>query len=961
VQKQAKANERDREKIEASLTQSCSPVLGMDPYSRRATWDLLKKKKEGRVVILTTHFMDEADQLGDRIAIMAKGDVKCCGSSLFLKGRYGVGYTLTIVKAHNFNEAKVTQLIHSKIDGVTPLSNIAGEISFRLPFQSSHQFADVFDEFDKDSVSGFRALSASPPAFSPDSMASPSDPLDAHPHGESAGSLGIQSYAISVTTLEEVFLRVGHEEEATPEANLQRKKTLREQQRRLSESRSRAPGAPQDIYDAPEKSPEIVIPSQNDLAVSSVSGQNGSPNPPGSSPQPGLGESKEEALLDTGNKLGNVINVRPSSAEKAGADGGLGKPKGLVRTHSSKAFANISVAESGTNLYFRHFHALFLKRYWNAKRDRKVWTWTLVYPFLILLVGVGLVRLLNSFTPTNLDFNAANLHQKSTYAVTPVPVANLSPEPDVFHLATGGSAATDGISFAQVPSNVAAQAFNVTAVNEWLLNDVWPTPQIGVSRYMAFATDLTANTSMLDQNGRPTFVDKLVLYYNSSCQWSSSFGLNIYNSQLLSNMTGNPRAKITLSIKPFPATLNQQTLTASLTAIIVAIGFAFMPANFISYAVKEEQDKVKHQQLISGVSAFSYWSANFAWDFINYMLMGLLCLAIFKIWGINELVGSNTGATFLAIVLFGLSVIPFNYLCSFLFTESTSAQNTMLLFYIFTGALLLIALIVMSIISSTQQAAKALNYIVRLIPSYAFGETIANIIVRGSSTAFGSAQSLWGMDITGKPMLYMTFEFIGYFLLVLLYEKAKATPKLATLFGNTNVPIDPSIVDDDQDVINEKTRLQSGIGNDDMIKVLGLRKIYKGRKGWDCCGLFSKPSPNAVHNNRQYANPNLPRHAEMGVRPTPSHKTAVHDLWMGIKEGECFGFLGINGRVEVSSLAGDLWMPVVANCLVSFCSLFLPRCWQDHDGKRANCSGSLLCDSCSVPDFRDFSLFCDSY
>ena len=63
------------------------PTSGMDPYSRRATWDLLKKKKEGRVIILTTHFMDEADQLGDRIAIMAKGDVKCCGSSLFLKGQ----------------------------------------------------------------------------------------------------------------------------------------------------------------------------------------------------------------------------------------------------------------------------------------------------------------------------------------------------------------------------------------------------------------------------------------------------------------------------------------------------------------------------------------------------------------------------------------------------------------------------------------------------------------------------------------------------------------------------------------------------------------------------------------------------------------------------------------------------------------------------------------------------------
>jgi ABC-type multidrug transport system ATPase subunit len=34
----------------------CSFFIGMDPYSRRATWDLLKKKKEGRVIILTTHF-----------------------------------------------------------------------------------------------------------------------------------------------------------------------------------------------------------------------------------------------------------------------------------------------------------------------------------------------------------------------------------------------------------------------------------------------------------------------------------------------------------------------------------------------------------------------------------------------------------------------------------------------------------------------------------------------------------------------------------------------------------------------------------------------------------------------------------------------------------------------------------------------------------------------------------------
>ena len=47
---------------------------------------------------MTTHFMDEAEALGDRIAIMAAGQIKCVGSSLFLKAQYGVGYTLTICK-----------------------------------------------------------------------------------------------------------------------------------------------------------------------------------------------------------------------------------------------------------------------------------------------------------------------------------------------------------------------------------------------------------------------------------------------------------------------------------------------------------------------------------------------------------------------------------------------------------------------------------------------------------------------------------------------------------------------------------------------------------------------------------------------------------------------------------------------------------------------------------------------
>jgi ATP-binding cassette, subfamily A (ABC1), member 3 len=61
------------------------PTSGMDLSSRRTLWNMLKNYKNDRIIILTTHYMDEADILGDRIAIMAEGKVVCLGSSLFLK------------------------------------------------------------------------------------------------------------------------------------------------------------------------------------------------------------------------------------------------------------------------------------------------------------------------------------------------------------------------------------------------------------------------------------------------------------------------------------------------------------------------------------------------------------------------------------------------------------------------------------------------------------------------------------------------------------------------------------------------------------------------------------------------------------------------------------------------------------------------------------------------------------
>ena len=123
---------------------------GMDPYARRETWATLKQYRTNRTIVFTTHFMDEADILGDRIAIMSTGQIICCGTSLFLKSLYGVGYTLVITCKKDLKDSKqIIKTIKKHIKSATLLSNAASEISFRLSLQSTSLFPKLLKDIDQ--------------------------------------------------------------------------------------------------------------------------------------------------------------------------------------------------------------------------------------------------------------------------------------------------------------------------------------------------------------------------------------------------------------------------------------------------------------------------------------------------------------------------------------------------------------------------------------------------------------------------------------------------------------------------------------------------------------------------------------------------------------------------------------------------------------------------------------------
>lgn len=150
------------------------PTSGMDPAARRALWDLLQNEKKGRTILLTTHFMDEADVLGDRIAIMSDGELKCCGTSFFLKKRFGTGYRLVCVKGENCNTNNVTNILREYLPGINVQEDIASELSYALPDEHVERFEKLFQRLE-----------------------------------DCQESLGLASFGVSLTTLEEVFLKVG--------------------------------------------------------------------------------------------------------------------------------------------------------------------------------------------------------------------------------------------------------------------------------------------------------------------------------------------------------------------------------------------------------------------------------------------------------------------------------------------------------------------------------------------------------------------------------------------------------------------------------------------------------------------------------------------------------------------------------------------------------------------------------
>ncbi|KRF97412.1 uncharacterized protein Dwil_GK21220 [Drosophila willistoni] len=149
------------------------PSSGIDAAGRRRLWDLLLTEKIGRTVLLTTHYMDEANVLGDRIAILSNGELQCYGTPFDLKKRYGLGYRLVCVTEDGCDVDALTELMAKHIPNIQPESTVASEVIYRLPSEYTSKYAALLNDLDRESQ-----------------------------------ELKLDGYGISVATIEDVFVKM---------------------------------------------------------------------------------------------------------------------------------------------------------------------------------------------------------------------------------------------------------------------------------------------------------------------------------------------------------------------------------------------------------------------------------------------------------------------------------------------------------------------------------------------------------------------------------------------------------------------------------------------------------------------------------------------------------------------------------------------------------------------------------
>ncbi|XP_004066316.1 ATP-binding cassette sub-family A member 1 isoform X1 [Oryzias latipes] len=908
------------------------PTAGVDPYARRGIWDLLLKYRQGRTIILSTHHMDEADILGDRIAIISHGKLCCVGSSLFLKTHLGTGYYLTMVKrdydlalqscrnsASTVSYSKKTE----KEDSISESSSDAGlgsepdsetttidvslisnvifkhvrearlvedlghELTYVLPYQSAKDgaFVELFHELD-----------------------------------DRLTDLGISSYGISDTTLEEIFLKVAEDSGV----------------------------------DAVELS-DGVVPTRT---------------------------RRRHAFGD------HQSCLKPFTEDEFDFNDSEGDPESRETDWLGGADGKGSFQVKGWSLKRQQFVALLWKRFLYARRSRKGFFAQIVLPAVFVCIALVFSLIVPPFG----KYPSLALHP-SMYGEQFSFISNDMPDDPHTNKLLGalmekpgfGSRCMKGEPIPNTPCTAVEDEWAVPEVSE-SLRDIFakgnwtrenpsplcqcscegrkrmlpecpdgagglPPPQMRISdkdtlqnltgrnvsdylvktyaqiigkslknkiwvnefRYGGFSLGARSSQFLSHKDDidvaiaqlrrrfhleRGTAADRFFhslssfiqgldsknnvkIWFNNKGWHSISSFLNVMNNGILraSLPAGKDPTKFGITAYNHPLNLTKEQLsqvalmTTSvdvLVSICVIFAMSFVPASFVVFLIQERVNKAKHMQFISGVQPFLYWLANFVWDMCNYIVPATLVIIIFVCFQQDAYVSStNLPVLALLLLLYGWSITPLMYPASFFFKIPSTAYVVLTSVNILIGINGSVSTFVLELFGSNEIGGinDILKNVFLIFPHFCLGrgliDMVKNQAMADALERFGENRfrSPLAWDMVGKNLFAMAVEGVVFFCITVLIQYRFC------ITTRSSISHLKPIGEEDEDVARERQRVLSGSGQSDILELRELTKIYKRKQ-----------------------------------------KPAVDRLCVGIPPGECFGLLGVNGAGKTSTfkmLTGD--------------------------------------------------------
>ncbi|XP_062900011.1 ATP-binding cassette sub-family A member 13-like isoform X2 [Mobula hypostoma] len=730
------------------------PTSGVDPCSRRKIWDIILKYRQGRTIIFTTHHLDEADILSDRIVILEGGQLKCCGSPTYLKEQYGHGYSLIMSKkpsAEGSDEScdvgLVTSLVKEHIPQAFLKENAFGELTYIIP---SAEDKTAFEKL-------------------------------LHALDENMEKLYLNSYSISDTTLEEVFMMLMQDEEHSEKRDNQDGESLK------SESTT----FPENDSDALAEDPRVTGIRLAFTQMAAV-----------------LIKRFHHTRRDWKGAIANLLlpvlfvilamalfSVRPISSEYPS----LRMSPDLYKDSDATFFSSDKVE-------FQNLTSMLLKSLkinetcidQDSDRNNPVCMWK------------GPSEPENSLVKCNCD-----------HGYQQCPAIN--------------------ITVPYFRNNEGKFLYNLTAYN---LEDYFITTEnaFKLKRLGGWSFGEELPEEMKGNNFSQIDINTLVkVWYNQRGFHAEPALLNRLNNLILwANLPPDANWTeygIALYSHPYRGfLLNDDKILENLrqcgVAFCILLGFSILTASIGGYVVQDRITGQKRLQHISGLGYRLYWITNFLFDMICYLVPVVLCICVFAAFQFTAFTyRDNLGATALLLILFGFATMPWMYFLSRLFNSPDTAFITYTAINLVLGLCTILATYLPRFLGLLSNQAHLLNVynVLRwafiIFPQFclSFGliELSYNQLQFDLTQEFGidSYVSPFKMDYLGWVFVAITLEGCFFFTVRLLFQ-GHLLHKLRFKDSMDDA------ADNDEDVKRECQRVLNGEASNDVIQIHNLKKSY---------------------------------------------------------------------------------------------------------------------------------------